>query len=70
MKVEAQVEKEAKERQRLAGGDKVSEKAKAVTSNLTEAVEPQGETAEIMAKKIDAESPPGTGSRSVEECQK
>ena len=54
-KVEEKVREEAKERQREAGGDKVSAKARAVASNLTEAVpekEKMPETAEIMASKI------------------
>lgn len=54
-KVEEQIAKEAKERQRQAGGDKVSQKARAVESNLTQAVDDEketGRTAEIMAKKL------------------
>lgn len=54
-KVEEQIAKEAKERQRQAGGDKVSEKARAVGSNLTQAVSDgteTGRTSEIMAKKM------------------
>lgn len=53
-KVEEQIAKEAKERQRQAGGDKVSQKAKAVTANLPQAVETERNdtTAGQMAKKI------------------
>ena len=68
LKVEEQIAKEAKERQRQAGGDKVSEKAKAVASNLTEAVarEREPETAEIMAKKMGFSKNGFMGSKTVE----
>ena len=50
--VEEQLKREAKERQSAGGGDKRSDKAKSVTSNLTEAVKKVPETAEIVAQKI------------------
>ena len=53
--VKKQVAKDAKERQRQAGGDKVSDKAKAVGSNLNQAVEEKKralKTDVIMAKKV------------------
>ena len=50
--VEEQLKREAKERQSAGGGDKRSDKAKSVTSNLTEAVKKVPETAEIVARKI------------------
>lgn len=48
-RIKAQLKREAKERQSAAGGDKVSEKARALTANLPEAVaKPQKDSGEVM----------------------